>query len=99
MPTCQNCHFKWSWVTTFKRMFTFKAGIICPHCQHTQYVTTKARNRTSLIGMSPLFSLVPLSLFNPSISIKLTIEVLLFIIAILIVPLFYKLSNKEEPLF
>src|SRR5699024_8131287 len=34
MPICKNCHNKWSWGKTFKRMFTLDTGMNCPICKN-----------------------------------------------------------------
>ncbi|WP_438310651.1 TIGR04104 family putative zinc finger protein [Sporosarcina sp. FA9] len=99
MPTCQNCHNKWSWKQTFKKSFKFIGGMTCPYCSEQQYLTARMRKRSTLI---PLI-IVPLILlgnifFGPfllSLIALLGLLPLFFIIN----PFIVELSNKEEPLF
>ncbi|MGM7636672.1 TIGR04104 family putative zinc finger protein [Bacillus sp. Hm123] len=98
MPVCQHCQQKWSWTYTFKKMFTFKNHMICPHCQHHQFITAKSRRKLSVCNSLPLIWL-PLAAFGLSIATIMVIELLAFMIVLFIMPTLYKLSNQEEPLW
>lgn len=99
MPTCQNCHKRWSWKQTFTRSFTLGGGMSCPYCEEKQYLTARLRKRSSII---PFLLITPIMLvnlfFGPS---YIALFVLLGLIPIYfgVYPLFVELSNKEEPLF
>ncbi|MBY7143978.1 hypothetical protein KFZ56_13175 [Virgibacillus sp. NKC19-3] len=99
MPTCQNCHHKWSWKQTFKKSFTLGGGMTCPYCEEKQYITPRTRTRSTIITfiIIALFMLSNL-FFGPSyIFFFVIISVLpLFLVTY---PFFIELSNKEEPLW
>ncbi|MEI3613375.1 TIGR04104 family putative zinc finger protein [Pseudogracilibacillus sp. SO30301A] len=99
MPTCQNCHKKWSWKQTFKRSFTLGGGMPCPYCEEKQYLTARLRKRSSIISII-LITLIMLGnlFFGPS---YISLFVLLGLIPIYfgVYPLFVEISNQEEPLF
>ncbi|WP_203363575.1 TIGR04104 family putative zinc finger protein [Bacillus sp. REN10] len=98
MPVCQHCQQAWSWTYTFKKMFTFKSYLLCPHCQHHQFVTAKSRRKLGLFALLPLIWL-PLSAIGVSTVIIMMIELLTLLIAFGISPALYELSNQEEPLW
>lgn len=99
MPTCQNCHKRWSWKQTFRRSFTLGGGMSCPYCEEKQYLTARLRKRSSIIPFI-LITLIMLGnlFFGPS---HIALFALLGLIPIYfgVYPLFVELSNKEEPLF
>ena len=67
MPTCQNCHNKWSWIQTFKKMFTLtlESPMKCPYCGAEQYYTRRARKRTIALTL-PLAFIALLNLLSVS---------------------------------
>lgn len=98
MPTCQNCHEKWSWKQTIKKSLTLLVGMTCPYCSERQYQTARMRRRTTLIpiiivpfimighhffGFSPLYMLF---LFG------------ILLLGIAINPFFIELASEEESL-
>ncbi|WP_100403539.1 TIGR04104 family putative zinc finger protein [Bacillus sp. FJAT-42315] len=98
MPVCQHCQQKWSWTYTFKKLFTFKNHMLCPHCQHHQFITAKSRRKVSLIALLPLMWIL-LSAIGVSASTIIILELLTFPIVLVIMPTRYELSNQEEPLW
>src|SRR5699024_2874960 len=99
MPTCQNCGKDWRWKQTVNSSFTLDTGMKCPHCESKQYLTTKARNRSSIFPfIVPLHNLLVL-FFNLSISVMLSIFVVFYLVFIGIYPFLIELSNQEKPLW
>lgn len=99
MPTCQNCHHKWSWKQTFKRSFTLGGGMTCPYCEEKQYVTSRVRKKSTIIPFI-IMALIMLSnlFFGPSY-IFLFALVSLMPLFLWIYPFFIELSNKDESLW
>lgn len=99
MPTCKNCHNKWSWKQTFKKSFTLIGGMTCPYCGKKQYLTARMRKRSTIIPFI-IISLIMLGnlLFGPSYVALFSLLGLLPLVFI-INPFFVELSNEEEPLF
>lgn len=99
IPTCQNCHKKWSWKQTFKRSFTLGGGMICPYCEKKQYLTARMRKRSTIIPfiITPLIMLGNL-FFGPS---YVFVFALLSLLPLFLgaYPFFIELSNEEEPLW
>lgn len=99
MPTCKNCHNKWSWKQTFKESFTLIGGMTCPYCGKKQYLTARMRKRSTIIPFI-IISQIMLGnlLFGPSYVALFSLLGLLPLVFI-INPFFVELSNKKEPLF
>ncbi|MBM7703539.1 TIGR04104 family putative zinc finger protein [Metabacillus iocasae] len=99
MPTCQHCQTRWTWKQTFKRSFAFSHQMICPSCNHVQYVTKRSRIKSSFLSFIPPLIL----LLTTSLSIPLQVSFSLLIGAALgmfiTYPFLLKLSNEEEPLW
>lgn len=99
MPTCQNCGREWSWFDTIKKLVTFRKSMKCNHCEEVQYQSASSRNTTSLFHLLPI-SMIPLSvMFNLSVSSVLLLELAIILPILFVMPLFLKLTNKEEPLW
>jgi len=98
MPICQNCHHKWTWKQTFKRSFTLDTGMKCPSCEEKQYMTSRARKRSTAIPfLVPLIMLGNLIFGSSYFSL---IALIIFIPFIFVLyPFIMELSNKEEPLW
>ena len=95
MPTCQNCNQKWSWKQTLKSSLTLATGMICPYCKEKQYVTSRTRKRSSLVGfIAPILMLLNI-FFGPSIAIVF-ILIVFFPLFLGIYPYWIELSNEEE---
>ncbi|MBM7580885.1 TIGR04104 family putative zinc finger protein [Jeotgalibacillus terrae] len=100
MPTCQNCHQKWSWTTAFKRTVWFNGGMECPHCGAKQYVTKNTRKRSaSLSGLSSFAIIFSALILDVSWSGLIILAVTIFLIAMIILPSAVRLSNEDEPLW
>lgn len=95
LPTCQQCGFQWRWLSTLRKMFTFKPYMKCPNCAQEQYLSSKSRKR--LIGLSILSLLIGSCL--GALRIPFHFMVLYFLIIISVLPLFFEFSNEEEPLW
>ncbi|WP_257348342.1 TIGR04104 family putative zinc finger protein [Pseudalkalibacillus decolorationis] len=98
MPICQNCNSKWTWKETIARMFLIRK-IKCPFCKQKQYLSAKARNNLSLLGILPLPLGIPLNSFGAPLLLIILIEVFLFSLVIAYMPLKMELSNENEPMW
>ncbi|AGK54473.1 TIGR04104 family putative zinc finger protein [Bacillus sp. 1NLA3E] len=99
MRTCQNCGTKWSWFSSIKKLLTFRKSMKCSHCGKIQYQSKSSRNTTSLLILLPIITIPFTVLFDLSIMSVLLMEITLLFVALLIMPLFLKLTDKEEPLW
>ncbi|GAB3803486.1 TIGR04104 family putative zinc finger protein [Virgibacillus kimchii] len=98
MPICQNCHHKWTWKQTFKKSFTLDTGMKCPNCDIKQYMTSRARKRsTSIPFIVPLIMLGNL-IFGTTYFALIALIILIPVI-FGIYPFIIELSNKEEALW
>jgi len=99
MPTCQNCHYEWTWSETFRKSFTLDSAMTCPHCGNKQYITKKSRKRSSLTTfIAPLILLLHIIFsFSPVVTIGLLISAC--IIIFISYPFIIQLSNEKEPLW
>ncbi|MFA1820220.1 TIGR04104 family putative zinc finger protein [Virgibacillus oceani] len=99
MPTCQNCHNKWSWKQTFRKSFTLDTGIPCPYCGEKQFLTSKSRKRSTLgILLIPFLIFVP-NFFDFSLLATLSIYAGYVILFSFTYPFLIELSNREEALW
>ncbi|MFE3976229.1 MULTISPECIES: TIGR04104 family putative zinc finger protein [unclassified Peribacillus] len=98
MPTCQHCGYKWGWIETFFKMFTFKNKLSCPSCDSSQYVSKKSRNQLSLFSFIPLLILPSISFGVPK-GYVLAFEIVAYALVLILMPFIYKLSNKDEPMW
>jgi CXXC-20-CXXC protein len=96
MPTCQNCHEKWSWKQTFKKSFTLDTALPCPFCGEKQYLTSRARKRGALLTMIiPFLIFIPF-FFDITIFAAVSVYFAAGIGIMLIYPFVVELSNKEK---
>ncbi|MEH7236835.1 TIGR04104 family putative zinc finger protein [Bacillus sp. JJ1562] len=88
----------WSWKQTIKKSLTYKNAMSCPYCGENQYISSRTRKRTAVIGfIAPALILVNLFLDSPLVILYTMMGLIpLFIV---IYPFYLELSNKEEPLF
>lgn len=98
MPTCKNCHRKWSWWQTLKKCLSFRIGMTCPYCNEKQYFSGRYRMSGTIIPVvtSPLVIFMGIYFGYSYISLLIAISVILAIFAIN--PFFIESSNEEEPL-
>ncbi|AOV08135.1 TIGR04104 family putative zinc finger protein [Sporosarcina ureilytica] len=98
MPTCQNCHRRWSWKQPFNKSFTLIGGMICPYCGEKQYLTARMRKRSALMP----FIIVPLILVGNHFLGPSYVAIFAFLgllpLFFIINPFFVELPNEEEPL-
>ncbi|TKD72394.1 TIGR04104 family putative zinc finger protein [Pseudalkalibacillus hwajinpoensis] len=97
MPVCQNCGYEWRWSESLKLTFNYKST--CPNCNKKQYLTPKARKRSSLTSMLVLIPLACSIVINMSLSFYLVFSLVIFSITILLSPIYIQLSNEDEPLW
>ncbi|MDM5455448.1 TIGR04104 family putative zinc finger protein [Peribacillus simplex] len=98
MPICQHCGYKWGWIETFLKMFTFKNKLSCPSCDSSQYVSKKSRNQLSLFSFIPLL-ILPSIAFGVPKGYVLSFEIVAYALVLILMPFIYKLSNKDEPMW
>lgn len=71
----------------------------CNHCGEIQYQSTSSRNTTSLLVLLPI-STIPFSvMFDLSPISVLLLGLALMLVALFVMPLLLKLTDKEEPLW
>nr|WP_147535964.1 TIGR04104 family putative zinc finger protein [Bacillus marasmi] len=99
MPICQNCGTKWSWFSSIKKLLTFRKSMKCSHCGKIQYQSASSRNTTSLVILFPLITIPITVLFDLSLISIFLLDIPLFFLSLLIMPLFLKLTDKDEPLW
>nr|WP_295973525.1 TIGR04104 family putative zinc finger protein [uncultured Bacillus sp.] len=99
MPTCSNCGRKWSWSDSIKKLLTLRKSMKCNHCGEIQYQSTSSRNTTSLLALCPIFTLPFSTMFDLSLTSVLLLGFTLILVAFLAMPLFLKLTGKDEPLW
>ncbi|WP_342780883.1 TIGR04104 family putative zinc finger protein [Bacillus marasmi] len=99
VPICQNCGTKWSWFSSIKKLLTFRKSMKCSHCGKIQYQSASSRNTTSLVILFPLITIPITVLFDLSLISIFLLDIPLFFLSLLIMPLFLKLTDKDEPLW
>lgn len=99
MPTCQNCREKWSWLDSIKKILTFRKSMKCNHCEEIQYQSKSSRNATSLLALFPIITIPVTVMFNLSLTSMLILELPIILLVLFTMPLFLKLSEKDEPLW
>src|SRR5699024_12843661 len=81
MPTCANCHSKWSWKQTMKKMFTLDTGMNCPYSGERQYQTGKSKKKAGILNFLDLLPLLLNMFFDiPAAILLSSFTVLLFLI-------------------
>ncbi len=95
MPTCENCHNKWTWKETVKKTFTLFGKMTCPYCGETQYITQKSKMKNSFPTMLVLSPLLLNIFFDIPGVILLSLFPVLFIIVLLIYPFLVEISNTD----
>lgn len=96
MPICNNCHHKWSWKQTVKKMFTLVPSMTCPFCKQKQYQTRRSKRKAASINMLSLVPLLLNLLFDIPTVLILSLFPILFLFLISINPFLIQLSNEEE---
>lgn len=99
MPTCQNCHRKWTWMQTFKKAFTLDDGMYCPYCEVKQYVTPRASKKAIIIPFIILTLVMTSSLFLGPSLLFLVILIAAIPLILIMYPFLVKLSNESKPMW
>lgn len=74
--------------------------MICNHCGEIQYQSTTSRNTTtSLLVLLPISTLPFSIMFDLSPISVLLLGLALIFVALFVMPLLLKLTDKEEPLW
>ncbi|WP_283152823.1 TIGR04104 family putative zinc finger protein [Guptibacillus hwajinpoensis] len=97
MPTCRTCGYTWNWKEAMRLIYRAKA--CCPNCDANQYLSAKSRKRSSYTSMLVVIPLAITSIYRLSLWFYLSFSFALLIILLLLSPLYYQLSNEEEPLW
>ncbi|MBF0707444.1 hypothetical protein IQ283_12680 [Alkalihalobacillus hwajinpoensis] len=97
MPTCQTCGYTWNWKEAMRLIYRAKAS--CPNCDANQYLSAKSRKRSSYTSMLVVIPLAITSIYRLSIWFYLSFSFALLVLILLLSPLYYQLSNEEEPLW
>ncbi|WP_058307179.1 TIGR04104 family putative zinc finger protein [Gracilibacillus massiliensis] len=99
MPRCEHCQQQWTFKQSIKKSFTLVAGMSCPYCETDQYLTKKARRKTSMLNFLPAPSLLLPSIFG----LQIYASILFFLVALTIMLVLYpnlmELTSNEETLF
>jgi len=96
MPTCANCHSKWSWKQTVKKMFTLDTGMNCPYCGERQYQTGKSKKKAGILNFFVLLPLLLNIFFDIPAAILLSSFPVLFFLIMSLNPFLMNLSSKEK---
>ncbi|MBD7936528.1 MULTISPECIES: TIGR04104 family putative zinc finger protein [Cytobacillus] len=96
MPICQNCHHKWSWTQTFKRLFTMRRTLKCMYCGENQYQSVASKKVTCFLPLVSSFIIAFIYLFNPSQTIVYLSSGFVFIIICLLMPFFIRFINNND---
>lgn len=99
MPTCQNCGNKWSWFDSIKKLITFRKSMKCRHCGEFQFQSAASRNITTFLVLIPLITIPFSVMFQLNLTFSLLLEAVILLVALSIMPLFLKLTSKDEPLW
>ncbi|SHN07017.1 TIGR04104 family putative zinc finger protein [Gracilibacillus kekensis] len=99
MPRCEHCQKQWTFKQSIKKSFTLVAGMSCPYCETDQYLTMKARKKTSMLNFLPAPSMLLPSIFGLSIYASLLFFLSALTITIVLYPKLMELTSHEETLF
>ncbi|MDQ1143853.1 CXXC-20-CXXC protein [Bacillus sp. SORGH_AS 510] len=99
MPTCQKCRKNWTWFDSIKKLLIFRKSMKCNHCGEIQYQSSSSRNKTSLFVLLPIITIPFSVIFDLSLNTVLLLELILIVVVLFAMPLFLKLTDKEEPLW
>lgn len=96
MPTCQNCHNKWSWKETIKKTTTLNPEMICPYCGEKQFQTQKSKGKIAMLTPIVLLPLLIQIFFDVPGVILFSLFPILFVLVIVLYPFFVDLSSEEK---
>ncbi|MGE7623638.1 TIGR04104 family putative zinc finger protein [Viridibacillus sp. NPDC096237] len=96
LPVCENCHEKWNWRVSIKKMFTFNRTMFCPHCEKKQYQTKKSRIRMSQFVLLPNLVLLINAFFDFYWWEIVLMYVAILITGFILMPYNLKLQNDED---
>lgn len=96
IPTCENCHNKWSWKQTIKKTFTLDPAMTCPYCGKKQYQTQKSKTKSSFFNAIILLPLLINAIFDLPGILLLSLFPVLFVLIMSFSPFFVEISSREE---
>lgn len=99
MPKCQNCGTTWTWVQSVCRLVTLGDRLTCPSCRQDQFLTVKARKKTSLfVFIAPLLMFISVAFgIEPFASLALFLAT--FLVVLFIFPFFIELTDERGPMW
>ncbi|MFC7746952.1 TIGR04104 family putative zinc finger protein [Lentibacillus kimchii] len=97
MPTCANCHHRWSWGQTIKKTNAIDPAMTCPYCGEKQYETQKSRKKNSVLNLVILLPLLIQAFFDIPAVVLIAFIIIIFVAVILLHPLWMEISSREEP--
>ncbi|WP_142827687.1 TIGR04104 family putative zinc finger protein [Planococcus soli] len=99
MPTSKTCKTEWTWQESIKASWKFSGAMNCPHCHSDQYATPKSRKRMTLINWLVLLPLPFAAIFNLPLVYSISMILILFAVALSLIPKMMELSNEQKPLW
>ena len=69
----------------------------CKYCGEINYQSNSSRKTTSMIVLFPLLTMPINLLFDLTFRSYFLLELILILVALLLLPLFLKLTDKDEP--
>lgn len=82
-----------------KASWKMSSSMRCPYCLSDQYATAQSRRRTMMLNWVILLPLPLSAIIDLSLIYSLIMIVVLFAIALLLIPKFLELSNEREVLW
>ncbi|MFD2637386.1 TIGR04104 family putative zinc finger protein [Piscibacillus salipiscarius] len=99
MANCPYCGEKLSYKRLLPISWKSRTGVECPNCHQTSYNSADMRKKSTLIVLIIPLLLIIKDLFNIAFPFMYGIFFMLIVGFILALPLFVKLTKKEEPLW
>lgn len=99
MATCQQCQTEWTWKETFRAVIRFKKYNVCPYCGSKQYPTRRTRDNLAVIPSIVAFLWLPMLAIGFPLSIIFPFELATAVATIGILPFFYHVTDRNEPMW
>src|SRR5690554_5617129 len=96
---CALCKKSFSYFQSMKSTLVPKVGIVCPHCEKTNYFSAKSRKQNSYFTLIIPVIFVVLLLFDIPVYFTIGITGLFALLTLFIFPFVAELTDEEEPLF
>ncbi|WP_394119715.1 TIGR04104 family putative zinc finger protein [Planococcus donghaensis] len=99
MPICKSCGRRWTHKQSFKASWKIRGSMRCPHCGSDQYATAKSRQRLTLLNWIILLPLPFAAIFDLPMVYTTGMILVLFAVAMSLIPKSLELSNEHEPIW